>query len=142
MRPRCDRGARYHERREFEDAQDATRNALTSGQPLDENHEMAEETAEGPTFRDFAASAMSGKRDEAAAVLEVLVGLDSDGAKAATDHFQGQITDPAFMMKAMGLRQAVTGGDAAQILSLLKDCFGLEGAAAEAASTRVRETFG
>ena len=113
----------------------------------DENIAMADEntettTAKGPTFQDFAASAMSGKRDEAAAVLEVLVGLDADGAKAATDHFLAQMTEPAFLMKAMGLRHAVAGGDATQILSLLKDCFGLEGANAEAASTRIRETFG
>ena len=85
---------------------------------------------------------MSGKRDDAAGVLEVLTGLDSDAAKAATDHFQEQMKDPAFLMKAMGLRHAVTGGDAAQILSLLKDCFGLEGAAADAASTQIRATFG
>lgn len=100
------------------------------------------ETPKGPSFQDFAASAMSGKRDEAAAVLGTLVGLDADGATAATDHFLAQMSDPAFLMKAMGLRHAVTGGDAAQILSLLKDCFGLEGTQAESASARIRETFG
>ena len=79
------------------------------------------------TFRDFAAAIMRGDGEAAGAVLQPLLGLSPDGARAAAQHFQAQSAaqGPAFMGKAMGLRTAVAGGSDAEIAALLRDCFGL-----------------
>ena len=82
------------------------------------------------TFRDFAGAIMKGDVDAAAGVLEQLLRLDAEGARAAALHFQSQSSaiGPAFLGKAMGLRSAVASGSEAEIGGLLRDCFGLEGA--------------
>lgn len=82
------------------------------------------------TFRDFAAAIMKGDREAAGAVLEPLLGLAPDDARAAAQHFQTQAASagPAFMARAMGLRTAVAGGSEAEIAALVRDCFGLAGA--------------
>ncbi len=75
---------------------------------------------------------MSGDLAGAATVLEVLLGLDATRARDATAHFQSQMgADPNFVMKAMGLRTAVTSGSDAEIAALLGDCFGLSGDASQ-----------
>jgi hypothetical protein len=80
------------------------------------------------TFRDFAGAVMGNDVDKAASVLAELLGLDDARARAAAAHFQTQMKQsPDFMMKAMGLRTAVTSGSDDAIRSLLGDCFGLEG---------------
>jgi hypothetical protein len=94
-----------------------------------------------PTFRDFAGAVMRGDSPAAAAVLELLLGLDAAAATAATEHFRGRMADPAFMPKAMGLRTAVTGGTDAEIAALLGDCFGLEGPARAAAVAALRTRY-
>ena len=83
------------------------------------------------TFRDFAASIMKGDVEGGGKVLETLLGLDAAGARAASAHFHTQTTSagPAFMGKAMGLRTAVASGSQDEIAALLRDCFGLDGAA-------------
>ena len=82
------------------------------------------------TFRDFAGAIMKGDVDGAGAVLQPLLGLDADQARAAAQHFQQQSTTagPAFMGKAMGLRGALASGSDTEIAALLVDCFGLAGA--------------
>ena len=81
-----------------------------------------------PTFRDFAGAIMGGDPGTAAKVLEVLLGLDETGARDASAHFQSQMgADPNFVMKAMGLRTAVTSGSDEEITTLISDCFGLKG---------------
>lgn len=82
------------------------------------------------TFRDFAGAVMANDGAAAARVLEVLLGLAPDRASAAAAHFQGEMgrQGQAFMMKAMGLRGAVTSGNPDEIRPLLVDCFGLDGA--------------
>ena len=87
------------------------------------------------TFRDFAAAIMKGDVQAAGAVLQPLLGLAADDARAAAQHFQAQAAaiGPAFMGKAMGLRTAVAGGSAAEIGALLHDCFGLADARLAAA---------
>jgi len=92
------------------------------------------------TFRDFATAVMGGKIDDAARVLEELLGLDPAAAASATARFeeQAKTVGPEFMMKAMGLRHAVTAPDDAPARELLADCFGLEGAALDAAIARLR----
>ena len=82
------------------------------------------------TFRDFAAAIMKGDVEAAGAVLQPLLGLPADDARAAAQHFQAQSAaiGPAFMGKAMGLRTAVASGSGAEIEALLRDCFGLAGA--------------
>jgi hypothetical protein len=82
------------------------------------------------TFRDFAAAIMRGDVDAAGATLEPLLGLDAAQAQAAAQHFHAQsmAQGPAFMGKAMGLRTATASGSDAELGSLLRDCFGLEGA--------------
>jgi hypothetical protein len=79
------------------------------------------------TFRDFAAAIMKGDVDGAGAVLQPLLGLPADQARAAAQHFQHQsaAAGPAFMGKAMGLRTAIASGSDAEIAALLGDCFGL-----------------
>lgn len=77
------------------------------------------------TFRDFAGALMQGNKSGAATMLEQLLGLPSDEAVTATEHFAGRLSDPAFMMKAMGLRTAVTSGSDDDIGNLLVECFGL-----------------
>ncbi len=94
------------------------------------------------TFRDFAAAMMQGNLTGAASVLETLLELSPDQARAASEHFRGRMADPAFMPKAMGLRTAVTGGDDAQIGDLLSDCFGLDAATRAAAVAALRKRYG
>lgn len=82
------------------------------------------------TFRDFAAAIMKAEVDAAGAVLQLLLGLGVDEARAAAQHFHAEAgaLGPAFMGKAMGLRTAVAGGSEAEIGALLRECFGLSGA--------------
>jgi hypothetical protein len=96
------------------------------------------------SFRDFAGAVMTGNMDAAARVLEQLLELDAAGATGAAQHFQRQSAEqgPPFMMKAMGLRTAVTGGDEAQIRSLLGECFGLADPELSRATAAVRRRFG
>jgi hypothetical protein len=94
------------------------------------------------TFRDFAGAAMSGDRERGAQVLQELLGLSSEAAGAATDHFRAQMAaDQSFMMKAMGLRTAVTSGSDAEIATLLRDCFGLAPPADASAVAKLRERY-
>ena len=83
------------------------------------------------TFRDFAGAIMQGNVDAAGGVLQQLLGLPADDARAAAQHFHTQSTTigPAFMGKAMGLRTAMASGSEAEIAALLRDCFGLDGPA-------------
>ena len=82
------------------------------------------------TFRDFAGAIMQGNVDAAGAVLQQLLGLPADGARAAAEHFHAQSTaqGQAFMGKAMGLRTALASGSDSELGALLGDCFGLSGA--------------
>lgn len=93
------------------------------------------------TFRDFAGAVMRGDSAAAASVLETLLGLSSEHSAAATGHFRGRMSDPAFMPKAMGLRTAVASGSDAEIAALLGDCFGLDGPARDAAVTALRARY-
>lgn len=78
------------------------------------------------TFRDFAGAIMADDATRAAEVLAVLLAIEAPRAEAAVEHFQDNAkADPAFMMKAMGLRAAVTGGTDVEMSTLLTDCFGI-----------------
>jgi hypothetical protein len=78
------------------------------------------------TFRDFAGAIMGDDMPRAAEVLGALLGLDADASRSAALHFKSRMaSDPDFMMKAMGLRTAVTSGTDDDIAKLLGDCFGL-----------------
>jgi hypothetical protein len=87
------------------------------------------------TFRDFAAAVMKGDVEAAGAVLQPLLGLPADEARAAAQHFHSRSTSvgPAFMGKAMGLRTAIAGGSHAEIAALLGECFGLAGGSLDTA---------
>jgi hypothetical protein len=95
------------------------------------------------TFRDFAAAAMAGKQDDAARVLGELLALDAPAATAATARFSDQMKTggQAFMMKAMGLRQAVGSPDDAALRAVLADCFGLDGAPLDGAVAALRARY-
>lgn len=93
------------------------------------------------TFRDFAGAAMSGDRATAASVLEQLLGVPPATAEAATGVFLGKMSDPGFMAKAMGLRNAVTTGTDEEISTLVEACFGLHGPALEAAVVALRARY-
>ena len=93
------------------------------------------------TFRDFAEAIMGADAARGAEVLEPLLGLDNAAATTAAKHFQASMAaDPTFMMKAMGLRTAVTDGTDAEIAALLGHCFGLEGSALTDAVATLRKT--
>ncbi|MEZ4361088.1 MAG: hypothetical protein R3B48_12965 [Kofleriaceae bacterium] len=94
------------------------------------------------TFRDFAAAIMRSDEAGAATVLETLLGLPADAARAATVHFRAQMPDPAFMPKAMGLRTAITSGTDADVSSLLADCFALDDAQQRTALATLRARYG
>jgi len=93
------------------------------------------------TFRDFAGAIMKGDVDAAGTVLQQLLGLDAEAARAAAQHFQAQATSvgPAFMGKAMGLRTAVSSGSDGEIGALLHDCFGLADAPLATAIATVKQ---
>lgn len=95
------------------------------------------------TFRDFAGAVMRKDTAAAARVLEELLRLDAASATAAATHFDGQMAQagPAFMMKAMGLRTAVTSGTDGEMRALLGECFGLEGEPATRAVEALRERY-
>lgn len=89
------------------------------------------------TFRDFAAAIMKGDVDGGGRVLEQLLALDAESARAASSYFHGQSAaqGPAFMGKAMGLRAAVASGALDGIRDLLRDCFALTEPSLSAAAT-------
>jgi len=91
------------------------------------------------TFRDFAGAVMANDQGRAAAVLAELLNLNADQSSAAATYFFGQMSagGPAFMGKAMGLRTAVESGSTDATRSLLGECFGLTGEAAETAVTKL-----
>jgi hypothetical protein len=94
------------------------------------------------TFRDFAGAIMGGDRAAAAGVLAQLLALDEPAALAAVTHFQESMAaDPAFMGKAMGLRNAVQGGTDQDIADLLGGCFGLRGDAVGGAVAALRKQY-
>lgn len=91
------------------------------------------------TFRDFAGAIMADDTARAGDVLAVLLELDTPRAAAAVGHFRDHAkADPAFMMKAMGLRTAVTSGSDGEIAALLTECFGLDETATAVAALRKR----
>ena len=93
------------------------------------------------TFRDFAGALMQGNKAGATAMLEPLLGLTGDAATAATDYFGDRIKDPQFMVKAMGLRNAVTSGTDDDIASILGECFGLAETQRASAVAAVRKRY-
>ena len=93
------------------------------------------------TFRDFAGAIMQGNIPGAAGVLETLLGLPTEQATAASEHFRGRMSDPAFMPKAMGLRTAVTTGTDDEIDALLGDCFGLDASARPGAIATLKTRY-
>jgi hypothetical protein len=96
------------------------------------------------TFRDFAGALMGGDVPAAAGVLQTLLGLEREPAETAARHFQAQMQSEgqAFMMKAMGLRTAVTSGRDEETRPLLIDCFGLSGETLDAALAGLRARYG
>lgn len=96
------------------------------------------------TFRDFAGAAMSGDTLAATGVLQTLLGLDQDAARAAAEYFQTEMRDQGqpFLMRAMGLRTAVGSGRDEEIRPLLIDCFGLSGEPLDVALASLRARYG
>ncbi|MBX3219214.1 MAG: hypothetical protein KF795_01765 [Labilithrix sp.] len=94
------------------------------------------------TFRDFAGAIMGNDTARAGEVLEELLGLDKAAGGDAATHFQRSMAaDPSFMAKAMGLRNAVTGGTDEEIAALLGDCFGIVGGAVTPAVAALRKKY-
>jgi hypothetical protein len=95
------------------------------------------------TFRDFAGAVMGNDLARASEVLQLLLGLESEPATAATAHFREQMASggPAFMAKSMGLRTAVTSGTDAEIAALLGECFALAPPAVDAAVVKLRAKY-
>ncbi len=90
------------------------------------------------TFRDYAMAVMQNQLPTAVVHLQTLLGLSPDHASTATAFFKQRVTDPAFMSKAMGLRQAVTTGTDDEIGDILVECFGLDPGQRAAAVATVR----
>lgn len=94
-----------------------------------------------PTFRDFASQIFASDLEGASRTLETLLGVSPEASRTAAEYFQRQTSDPAFLPKAMSLRTAVEGTDDAFIGSLLIDCFGLDSATAQSATTTLRARY-
>lgn len=98
--------------------------------------------ASQPTFRDFAGAIMQGDLAAAGALLETLLGTDAARSRASAEHFQREMTrDPAFVQKAMGMRQVVGSGSREELRALLADCFALDEATSAAACHAVWTRF-
>ena len=93
------------------------------------------------TFRDYAMAVMQNQVPAAVGHLQTLLGLDDNHAQTATPFFKERVTDPSFMPKAMGLRQAVTSGSDDEIGDLLVECFGLDPAQRATAVATVRARY-
>ena len=94
------------------------------------------------TFRDFAGAIMQGDPQAASKVLQTLLGVDGDQAAAATAFFQEKMaTGPEFMMKAMGMRTVVENKDEPGLVTLLGECFGLDGDTAKSAAGAVLSRY-
>lgn len=85
---------------------------------------------------------MKGDIDAAGAVLQTLLGLEADPARAAAGYFHAQSSSlgPSFMAKAMGLRTALASGTDDEISQLLRDCFDLEEPALAGALATLRRS--
>jgi len=96
------------------------------------------------TFRDFAGAVMQGDIATAGGHLEVLLGIDAPAASAAAGYFKSQMDagGPPFMMKAMGLRTAVTDGGDDTVSALLIELFGIAPDDVGGPVARLRETYG
>ncbi len=99
--------------------------------------------SEEVTFRDFAAAIMQNDVDGAAKTLQPLLSLDAAAAEGAAKHFQTQMAEQGqgFMMKAMGLRSAVTEGSNEDVAQLLSNLFGMTGDSASAGVTALRAKY-
>jgi len=93
------------------------------------------------TFREFAGALMQGNKAGATAMLEPLLGLTGEAAVQASDYFGDRIKDPTFMVKAMGLRNAVTSGSDDDIGAILVECFGLTESQRAGAVAAVRKRY-
>jgi hypothetical protein len=90
------------------------------------------------TFRDFAGALMGGDEAQAATHLAALLGVDDPTARAGTAHFKAQMSsNPAFMQKAMAMREVVQGRDRERLVTLLGECFALPAETAQAAADTV-----
>jgi hypothetical protein len=96
------------------------------------------------TFRDFASAAMSGDSLAATGVLQTLLGLEEGAARAAAEHFRAAMKDQGqpFLMRAMGLRNAVGSGRDEDMRPLLMECFGLSGEPLDGALASLRARYG
>ncbi|HTM19481.1 MAG TPA: hypothetical protein VL172_03205 [Kofleriaceae bacterium] len=95
------------------------------------------------TFRDFAAAVADNDLASATRILKSLLGLDEPRAAAAAGHFRKQMSSQgqAFMMKAMGLRTALTSGKTDEVDALLHECFGLSGTDRDTAAAALRQRY-
>jgi hypothetical protein len=93
------------------------------------------------TFRDYAMAVMQNQVPTAVGHLQTLLGLDESHAQTATTFFKERVTDPSFMPKAMGLRQAVTSGSDDEIGKLLVECFGLDPTQRASAVATMRQHY-
>jgi hypothetical protein len=90
------------------------------------------------TFRDFAMATADEDPARAEGLLAELLGVDAATASAGTEHFKTQMADdPAFMMKAMGMRTIVEARDEPGLVSRLGECFALSPEAAARAAAVV-----
>jgi hypothetical protein len=96
----------------------------------------------GPTFRDFAGAVMEGNLERASGLLELLLALDAEAARAAAARFQAQMAAGGdFMMKAMGMRTVVESGSEDELTQLIVDLFGLDETQARASAGAVIVRF-
>jgi hypothetical protein len=98
-------------------------------------------TSTNPTFRDFASQIFASDLPGASQTLVTLLGLSPEASRVAAEYFQRQTSDPTFLPKAMSLRTAVEGADDSVLVTLLGDCFGLDSATAQAATTALRSRY-
>lgn len=94
------------------------------------------------TFRDFAGALMGGDAARASEILTELLGVERATADAATSHFGARMAEgPAFVQKAMSMRNAVESKDATALSGLIEACFGLSADVAKASAEAVLSRY-
>ena len=84
--------------------------------------------AEPVTFKGFHFAAAQGDHRSAADMLTTLLGIPADAARDCTQFYVKKLhEDPQHPFKTMSLREEAANGVTIQGMSLLYECFGLQG---------------
>jgi len=102
--------------------------------------ELEHTAREAPTFGLFLRQMLKDHHAEAGLTLSALLGLSPQRGHQCARRFGEQLRDrPEFLSQAMGLRVELASGSVNTALSLLSECFGLDGLESAVAWNRLRQ---